>query len=440
LPELIDLAQRRNRTTRVAWETARTAAAASGLSAAEFYPMLAVLASYGGGLWNLDIRTNNNLAGIENRTGLLGALLAGAAPTGISLEQKTGGVYQSINAGAALRWMLFDFGTRQARHEAAKKSLLAANLAFNASHQSVAFRVTESYYAVQSARCQVGAASVSAASATEVLAAAEAKFSEGLLAEPPLLQARQAMAEAEYGLQTARAAERLACIDLAEAVGIPPGGEIKLAPVDFSTLGKRLQEPLDTFIKASLRHRPDLLAKVAVVQAREAELRAVRADRLPKIALTGVADYSRFDTSVQNAGPLDAFGLGLGNLGGFLTVQWPVFTGFANENKSRASSASQSAAEEELALSRDRTVAEVWRAYTRAKNALARREAAAALLRASESTYKSLFASFEQGITPIQDVLVARAAAAHARALAAESDHAIAASLAALSFSAGTTP
>ena len=61
LPDLIDLAQRRNRTTRVAWEAARGAAAGAGLSAAEFYPMLAVMASYGGGIWNLDLNFNNNL-------------------------------------------------------------------------------------------------------------------------------------------------------------------------------------------------------------------------------------------------------------------------------------------------------------------------------------------------------------------------------------------
>lgn len=438
LSDLIDLAERRNRTTRVAWEAARGAAAGAGLSAAEFYPMLAVMASYGGGLWNLDLNFNNNLSGLEKQAGLLGALVAGAIPSEIDLDQNASGAYRAFNAGAALRWMLFDFGTRQARHEAAKKMLVAANFAFNAAHQTVAFRVTEAYYAVEASRRQVEASTISAASAAEVLDAAEARFSQGLLTEPPLLQARQARAQADYGLTSARAAAGLAWVDLAEAVGIPPGQPLRIAPADFGKLRKGLQEPLDNYVRAALRKRPDLLAKVAVVQAREAELRASRADRLPKLALTGIADYNRFDTSVQNTGPLDAFGFGLQNYAGFLTVQWPAFTGFADENKNRAAASAKNAAEEELALTKERTIAEVWRAYTRAKNALAQHEAAEALQKASHSTYESLLAGFSQGINPVQEVLAARAADAQARALAAESDQAIAASLATLAFSSGS--
>ena len=56
---------------------------------------------------------------------------------------------------------------------------------------------------------------------------------------------------------------------------------------------------------------------------------------------------------------------------------------------------------------------------------------------ASHSTFESLLAGFEQGINPIQEVLAARSADAQARALAAESDQAIAASLATLAFSSG---
>jgi outer membrane protein TolC len=54
LVDLVDLAQRSNRTTRVAWQ----AAVGVGLSQAEFYPILVLLTSYGGGLWDLDIRTS----------------------------------------------------------------------------------------------------------------------------------------------------------------------------------------------------------------------------------------------------------------------------------------------------------------------------------------------------------------------------------------------
>src|SRR5215467_4626433 len=47
LAELIDLAQRTNPETRVAWERARQAAAAVGLVESEYYPVLALSASIG---------------------------------------------------------------------------------------------------------------------------------------------------------------------------------------------------------------------------------------------------------------------------------------------------------------------------------------------------------------------------------------------------------
>ena len=437
LPELIDLAQRHNRTTRVAWQNARQAAASTGLSAAEFYPMLAVAATYGGGFWNLNLKFNNNLTGIEKQAGLIGSLLAGATPADLSLNQQASGAYEALNAGVVLRWMLFDFGTRAAVHDSAKKSQLATSLLFNAAHQSVAFRVTQAYYALESTRRLTEASATSASSAAELLAAVEEKYSRGLLTEPVLMQARQARAQAEFELVNARAKTELSRIDLAEAVGASPESPLHVVPADFNRLGNQLQEPLDRFVQSALHRRPDLLAKVAMVQAAEARVRAVKADGLPKFSLNGIAQDSQFNTSVQGTGPLDSFGLGLQNYGGFVMVQWPLFDGFADANKIRAAKSAWNAANEDVLLSRDHAIAEVWRAYTQVKTSLARREAAIALETASRTSYDSLRASFESGITPIQDVVAARAVLAQSSAISADCDQAIAASLALLAFGSG---
>jgi outer membrane protein len=224
---------------------------------------------------------------------------------------------------------------------------------------------------------------------------------------------------------------------VAEAVGIPPGMPVKVARADYLKLEQELQKPLDAHIRAALSTRPDLLAKVAVVQSKEAQLRAARADLLPKLSLTGVAGYTRFDTSVQSAGPLEKMGFGLQNYGGFLTVQWPIFTGFAEENKVRLADTQRHAAVEELALAKEKTIAEVWRAYTRAKNALARQESAEGLVKATRASYDAALAGFDQGLVPVQDVLTAQAAWSQAIAVQAESDSAIAATLAGLAFGSG---
>ena len=79
LVDLVDLAQRSNRTTRVAWQAAREAAVGVGLSQAEFYPILVLLTSYGGGLWDLD-QNFNNIGGLPLPNDLIGALTGWPAP------------------------------------------------------------------------------------------------------------------------------------------------------------------------------------------------------------------------------------------------------------------------------------------------------------------------------------------------------------------------
>ena len=333
--------------------------------------------------------------------------------------------------------MLFDFGARRAKMTMAQRTQIAANLAFNSAHQTVTMKVLESYYAWQAAKGQLSAASSALEAARKLAAAADAKAEHGLLTQPLLLQARQAEAEADYALQTRKAAAEVTWVDLAEAVGIPPGVSIKVANADYGKLEQQLQSPLDTHIRAALSNRPDLLAKVAVVQAKEAQLRAARADLWPKLSLAGVAGYTRFDTSIHNAGPLNQMGFGLQNYGGFLTVQWPIFTGFAEENKVRLADTQRQAATEELALAKEKTIAEVWRAYTKAKNALARRESAEGLVKATRASYDAALAGFDQGLVAVQDVLTAQVAWSQAIGLRADSDSAIGATLAALAFGSG---
>jgi outer membrane protein len=404
-----------------------------GLSQAEFYPILVLLTSYGGGLWDLD-QNFNNIGGLLLPNDLIGALLGGQLPQNADINLEASGAYRLLNSGAALRWMLFDFGARRARMNAAQRAQIAANLTFNAAHQTVTFKVLESYYGWQAAKGQLAPATSASQAAKKLAAAAGAKAENGLLTQPLLLQAKQAEAEADYAVQTTRAAAEVAWVDVAEAVGIPPGMPVKVASADYAKLQKQLQEPLDAHIRTALSTRPDLLAKVAVVQAKEAQLRAARADLLPKLSLAGVAGYTRFDTSVRSAGPLEEMGFGLQNYGGFLTVQWPIFTGFGEENKVRLADTQRQAAVEELALAKEKTIAEVWRAYTRAKNALARTESATGLVKATRASYDAALAGFDQGLVPIQDVLTAQAAWSKAIALQAESDSAIGATLAALAF------
>ena len=94
-------------------------------------------------------------------------------------------------------------------------------------------------------------------------------------------------------------------------------------------------------------------------------------------------------------------------------------------------------ANEAVLQAREEALATVWRSYTTAKASIERKQSADDLLKASQSSYDALLASFDLGRTSIQDVLSARSSLAKAMATKAECDQSIAASLATLAYASG---
>src|SRR5947207_3765879 len=145
LAELIDIAQRSNPETRVAWERARMAAAAVGLTESAYYPYLVGAAA--GGYDRAFIPfpmlrvkqqpppTNGNLPNVEIVGG--GTLIT-----------------ESLLARAELnaKWLLIDFGERSAIRAAAREKLMMANVSFNGTHQKIVFDVTDRSYQLGTAR------------------------------------------------------------------------------------------------------------------------------------------------------------------------------------------------------------------------------------------------------------------------------------------------
>src|ERR1043166_425543 len=117
LSELIDIAERTNPETRIAWEHARQAAAAVGLSQSAYFPYL--IASAG--------------AGYERAFVPFPTLKQGPGPAEVSITG--GGTLVTEAAGAravvGMKWLLFDFGARQAVSTMAREGLMAANVGFN---------------------------------------------------------------------------------------------------------------------------------------------------------------------------------------------------------------------------------------------------------------------------------------------------------------------
>jgi outer membrane protein TolC len=450
LPELIDLAQRNNPETRVAWERARQAAAAVGLSESLYFPYL--IASAGAGYERafipfptLRVDQRQIVQQIEQGLPAFAAnpqaalkKLETQSPTLPNVSIVGGGslVTDAVASRAALsvKWLLLDFGERKAGVDAARERLMMANVGFNGTHQKVVFEVTRRFYALSNARQKVIVGKSAFHASQTVEQSANSRLKNGLATKPELLQAQQQTAQTEFELEAAMGAESDAEIDLIETLGIPPTTRIKIADIAGLPLPSPPDRSVEALIDAALSQRPDLVAKLANLRSKAAEVRKARADFYPKVAIDAHVGRLKLDVSVAGS---DYFGDDHTVYGATIAVEVPIFDGFARREKLRLAEADLRAAESELAGARDAAVREVWKAFTDFKTALRKQDAAAKLLTAAENAYAAVLESYEHGLSTYVEVVNAQRNATAARSVGSETRASIFTSAAALALGVG---
>jgi outer membrane protein TolC len=390
LTELIDIAQRTNPETRIAWEHARQAALAAGLAEGTYYPRLAAVAT---------------------------AAIA-SVPLPIPQTVVPGGVFRAdthfVIPALNLEWLLLDFGRRRAAVDAAQALIVEANAGFNAKHQQVVFNVTRDFYALTAARGKVNADRAALDSARTLQESVVARKNRGLATQPEVLQADEETARANFELEDAGASEHTARMTLLESIGIAPYMQIQIVDVSQQPLPPELTESVDEAVDRALAQRPDLIALLAGVQAKEAAVREARATYWPRLAIRSdvggnIGELSVEDSPYQSVADLQ-YSAGL-------RFDWDLFEGFERRNKLRLAESLQKEAEDELEHAKEKAVRQVWTAYNDAKVALTKERAAAALLAASEKAWAATSESYKHGLATFPDVREAQRSLARARAL-----------------------
>lgn len=383
LAELVDLAESHNPDTRAAWENARTQAAALGVTRAELFPTLAVSALS---------QTSRVETYLNTR-----------------FYRQT---FQSSDLVLDLRYTIFDFGARAGRIDAAKAELLGANFTFNDVHRRLIYQVASAYYQLLNAAGQEAAARANLANAQAVQQAAEVSLKNGLATLPDVLEARSSTAQAEYDLQAALGAEDVAHGNLATALGASPTSSISVRPLDQVTLPDGTQGTVEEAIDRALRQRPDLMRQTEAIRAADAELKEAQAAYFPTLSVNGQPVAQSIYGMQQTLPWGHTAGLN-GDL--TLNLSWTIFDGGARKNEvARARSNVQAASAQADAL-RDQIENGVWTAYSNLKTALRQRQAAQALLDASDQSYNAAIQSYRYGVRNLLDVTEAQRTLARAR-------------------------
>ena len=239
---------------------------------------------------------------------------------------------------------------------------MMANVGFNGTHQKIVFDVTDRFYQLGTARQKVMVTQSALDAAKTVEQAAQARFDNGLATKPELLQAQQQSAQSNFDLQASLGAESDARVALIESIGLLPTVQLKVADLpEQSDLDAQTEDSVGELITKALAQRPDLVAKLANVRSKEYEIRRTRAEYYPKVTLDTHFTETDLQVSVAKS---DYFGGTRPTFGAFLTMNVPIFDGFARRHKLDMAEADLHQAENELAGARDSAARDVWKAYT----------------------------------------------------------------------------
>ncbi|HEV2100163.1 MAG TPA: TolC family protein [Stellaceae bacterium] len=410
LVELIDLAERRNPATRVAWEQARQAAINVGIARAAYLPAL----------------TASAIAGWEHAVFPFPSNLI---PQGFITANA-----QEVFPQLTVNYLLFDFGGRAAAVEGAAQLSIAGNVAFTAAHQQLIFDVARAYFTLDGVDAALRAAQQALADAKVVQQSAEAQFGRGLNTVVDVQLARRATAQAQYDLAQAKTAQHDAMYTLLAAMDLPPTTNLHVASASERPLPPRTARTVDDVLSEALRRRPDLLAGVAKLRASDAEIAAARSALLPKASLSANVQGNIGQLSVDNTPYL---GVVKPQWAALLKLEWPLYEGGLLQNKLTLAQAKREEAAAALKERTDQALREVALAYDQVDTGLQQYEAAIALQTASEAAFHSASDSYAHGVGTLIDATSAQTGLATARAAVARAHAQSLINAAALAFATG---
>src|SRR5690625_771322 len=395
LAELIDLAQRTNPTTRIAWLHAEQAATSAGMTRSAYLPFISAIALAG-----YQKSHKKDRFSVFDR----------------ELELSTRSSVRGFIPALTLEWLLFDFGKRKAVSKAAKELAAASRFALGAAHQAVIFNVTQNYFQYANALKQYELSVENLDNADYILQAAEANYATGLGTTIEVAQAKQLKAQAELARVKNEGEVNSSRQLLLSAIGLSPEQKLKIDIQQYQ-LPTVAELPSDQMLQDAVQRRPDVQATQSAFQAAQAGIDSARANFYPKVALMGVTAGGNSRLNIQGLPTISPRSTSTGVL---LGDSIPIFDGGLRSMQSRQARLEAKAAHEAHTKNEHDALKEMYLAVDALRTALEAHQAAMALLNAAQTTYDAALDAYTVGLTSM--TLLSEAASG--LALAKEAHHA----------------
>ncbi len=410
LIELIDIAQRSNKQTRIAWEQARQAAISVGISRAAYLPDLTVDA----------------LGGYQRSVTPL--------PTYLNKNGYFTSTAEGIFPAVTMSYLLLDFGGRAANVLAAKQASYAANVSFTAVHQELILEVSRAYLELGAANAQSGAAAQSLKNAQLLLDSAEQMLRHGEGTVTDVDMARRSVAQARYTVAQAATTRRAAVYSLLAAMGSPPEAPLHVAFPPDQTVPRQAGTTLQHLMQTALERRPDLLADLAKLRASQAQVTAARSALFPQILLSTKGSGKFGEISTDNLPSTKISGT---EAGIYLDFRWTFYQGGSLQNSIRLAQSAAAEAVDTLQLAQQQALRQVALNYDELTAGLTQYEAAVALRTASQTAFDSAADAYRHGVGTLTDASNAETSLGTAASIVASVHAQVLATAAALAFATG---
>jgi outer membrane protein len=389
LPELIDLAESENPLTRIAWNDARNVALAAGIAKSAYLPQLSVAA--------------------------MGWVAGGQGSQSTALgDSSVSAASHGATPVVALQWLLFDFGGRAARVEAASQATVMANIGFTAVHQQVIYNVSVAFYAYQAARTRIAATRQGLDNADAILAAAQSRYKHGIGTVIEVAQAAQNRALARFAAVQAQGVESNSYLALISAMGISPLSKPIIAEMPQHLLSPAMIDSIDQIVSSAIARRPDVLSAYAAERVNLAKVKAAESEFMPKVFISASAAYNTNSSSLSAVPAvgqqLPTVNLSGGRYGGsvIVGVTIPLYDGGLRSAVLAQARNDADSASTRLARSREEAVRQIVTAQNTLQSSIAAHAAAKELLAASQTTYDAALDVYRHGVGSVTDAVLAQ--------------------------------
>lgn len=280
----------------------------------------------------------------------------------------------------------------------------ASDFQLESANDSLVTRTSAAYFNVLVQIETLAAAQAAEAALQKQFDFADKRLEVGLAPITDVYEARARYDEARANTVLARTALADAYQALVEITGTPVD-DLKALPEDFSP-SLPASDGVDTWVRSAVDNNPALRAQALRVRSAEANVETARAGRWPTVYLNGGYGDSRTESerSFGAGGRVPAENEGRGpNLG--VTVNVPIFSGFAVSSQIRQAIAQRDVAADELELQRRALERNARNAYQTLVAGISEVEARKNALFSARSAFEASQVGLEVGTRTVLDVL-----------------------------------